>query len=131
MRAPGVREQLRKRLYLAAHQEVVAVIAALPPPVRTHARSLPVLYEMTPTREDEHNGIAADTLGLFSGESMADSHNTTSVGPTAITLYMENLWEYAGHDSATYREEVRRTYLHELGHYLGLDEDGLAERDLD
>jgi predicted Zn-dependent protease with MMP-like domain len=26
---------------------------------------------------------------------------------------------------------VRRTYLHELGHYLGLDEKALADRDLD
>jgi predicted Zn-dependent protease with MMP-like domain len=34
-------------------------------------------------------------------------------------------------DAATFREEVRRTYLHELGHYLGLDEDDLADRDLD
>jgi predicted Zn-dependent protease with MMP-like domain len=31
----------------------------------------------------------------------------------------------------TFQEEVRRTYLHELGHYLGLDEEALAERDLD
>ena len=26
-----------------------------------------------------------------------------------------------------FREEVRKTYLHELGHYLGLDEDDLVD----
>jgi len=30
-----------------------------------------------------------------------------------------------------YREEVRVTYLHELGHYLGWDEDDLTARGLD
>jgi predicted Zn-dependent protease with MMP-like domain len=131
MRAPGIREQLRKRLYIAAHQEVMATITALPGPVRTHARSLPVLYEMTPKPSDTRAGILPDTLGLFTGESLADGHSGMAVGPTSITLYMENIWEYAGHDAAVFREEIRRTYLHELGHYLGLDEDGLAERDLD
>jgi predicted Zn-dependent protease with MMP-like domain len=30
-----------------------------------------------------------------------------------------------------FRDEVRLTYLHELGHYLGWDEDELAARGLD
>jgi len=30
-----------------------------------------------------------------------------------------------------YREEVRITFLHELGHYLGLDEGDLSERGLE
>jgi len=30
-----------------------------------------------------------------------------------------------------FREEVERTYLHELGHYLGWDEDDVAARGLD
>lgn len=131
MRAPGIREQLRKRLYLAAHQEVEATIKALPPPVRHHAAALPVLYEMLPRRSDEQAGIASDTLGLFTGVSLADGHGVTSAYPTVITLFMENIWEYARGDGPTFREEVRRTYLHELGHYLGLDEDALADRDLD
>ena len=28
-------------------------------------------------------------------------------------------------------EQVRRTLLHEIGHYLGMDEDRLADLDLD
>ena len=30
-----------------------------------------------------------------------------------------------------FRDEVHTTYLHELGHYLGLDEDDLTERGLE
>ncbi|HMO50983.1 MAG TPA: metallopeptidase family protein [Kiritimatiellia bacterium] len=131
MRAPGGKEHLRRRLYVAAHQEVKAVIAALPVTLKNHARAVPVIFEMTPRPGDLKDGIAPDTLGLFTGASLADGHDTYSVGPTEIILYMENLWEFARHDASEFREEVRRTYLHELGHYLGLDEDDLLARDLD
>ncbi|MBL9126699.1 MAG: metallopeptidase family protein, partial [Verrucomicrobiales bacterium] len=48
-----------------------------------------------------------------------------------ILLFLENLWEFVEGDSDGYYEEVRTTYLHELGHYLGLDEIDLEERGLD
>jgi len=44
---------------------------------------------------------------------------------------LENILEEAEDAGTTFEEEVRRTYLHELGHYLGLDEAALAARDLD
>lgn len=44
---------------------------------------------------------------------------------------MENLWDFAEGDVETFRDETRLTYLHELGHYLGWDEDELAARGLD
>ena len=131
MRPPGVMEQLRRRLTIAAHQEVREVVRALPAPLRRHADEVPVLYEMRPHPDDVKQGIAPDTLGLFSGRSLADSHDMMDAGPTEILLYLENLWDYADGDAAAFREEVRRTYLHELGHYLGLDEDDLADRGVD
>lgn len=131
MALPGGKEQLRRRLYLAAHQEVAEVVKALPAQLKAHARGLPVIYEMVPHRDDVARGIATDTLGLFSGTSMADGLEATAPAPTEIILYMENIWDYAGRRSADFREEIRRTYLHELGHYLGLDEDDLFFRDLD
>jgi len=127
---PG-REQLRQRLQLAAREEVKRVISALPAPVRKHATSLPVIFEMKPRAPEIKSGIEPDTLGLFSGNALSDSLESTHAGPTEIILFMENIWDYAKRDSHDFREEVRRTYLHELGHYLGLDEMDLAERDLD
>jgi predicted Zn-dependent protease with MMP-like domain len=44
-----------------------------------------------------------------------------------IRLFLDNLWDDCNGDLPTYRDEVRITFLHELGHYLGLDEDQVAE----
>jgi predicted Zn-dependent protease with MMP-like domain len=49
---------------------------------------------------------------------------------SAIILYLGNLSEYCEEEGLDFAEEVRITYLHELGHYLGLDEADLEERGL-
>lgn len=64
-----------------------------------------------------------DLLGLFEGCSLADSEPDLPIHLPRIRLFLDNLWDHAGHDMPTFREEVRLTWLHELGHYLGLDED--------
>jgi predicted Zn-dependent protease with MMP-like domain len=51
--------------------------------------------------------------------------------PPQIILFLDNLWDFADRDEGVFRQEVRTTLLHELGHYLGLDEDDLTERGLD
>ena len=45
-------------------------------------------------------------------------------------LFLENLWWEACEKETDYRREVRTTFLHELGHYLGLEEIDLEERGL-
>jgi predicted Zn-dependent protease with MMP-like domain len=47
-----------------------------------------------------------------------------------ITLFLDNIWDEAQADVQTFRDEVRATVLHELGHFLGLTEDELFDRDL-
>ena len=51
--------------------------------------------------------------------------------PPQIILFLENIWGVAEANEKLFREEVRTTFLHELGHYLGLDEDELTERGLE
>ena len=51
--------------------------------------------------------------------------------PPQIILYLENIWDYSDGNLTSYRREVRQTYLHELGHYFGWDEDELTARGLD
>jgi predicted Zn-dependent protease with MMP-like domain len=51
--------------------------------------------------------------------------------PSQIILFLENIWSLADGREQLYRDEVRITFLHELGHYLGLDENGLIERGLE
>ncbi len=103
----------------------------LPPALRDKARGVPVVYEPRPDPELAREGIESDTLGLFVGETFRDAYAGAHDLPAQVILYLLNIWEYANHDAGFYREEVRRTLLHELGHYLGLDEDELADRDLD
>lgn len=131
MRTPGTRERLRQRLTTAAHREITDLVKALPPQVKKFADELPVHFEMMPRPFELDQGIAPDTLGLFSGDAYADQSSSMTVEPSQITLYLENIWDFAQGDSAEFREEVKKTYLHELGHYLGLDEDDLMLRDLD
>lgn len=119
------------RLAIAADQEIKKVLHALPRPVREQARRLPIVYEPKPSAELVEDGVAPDTMGLFVGEPFPDAYAGAHDLPAQIILFLENIWEYAGHDPAIYREEVRTTLLHELGHYLGLDEDELADRELD
>jgi predicted Zn-dependent protease with MMP-like domain len=119
------------RLQQAAAGEVSDLLRRLPAPVRDQARSIPVTFEPAPSRELVREGLDADTLGLFVGEAFPDSLAGPQNLPAQIILYLDNLWDYAGRDAPAFREEVRRTYLHELGHYLGLDEDDLLKRDLD
>jgi len=119
-----------------AEAEVARVRAELPPEVAELAAALPVVYERRPTRDMLDEGLEPDLLGLFVGPNMQEISADTDAGggdclPSEILLFVENLWDYAEADLDAFLEEVRVTYLHELGHYLGLDEDDLADRDLD
>ena len=124
-------KRLWSNLMRAAIQEVDAVFRALPSPLQERARELPVTYEPKPNRKLINDGLEADTLGLYVGEAYSESALGIEGAPPVIWLFLENIWDYAQHDTAAYREEVRVTYVHELGHYLGLDEDDLEVRDLD
>jgi predicted Zn-dependent protease with MMP-like domain len=118
-----------KKLEALASVEVEATLAALPAPLREQARKLPVLFERQPSRALQSDGIEPDTPGLFTGPEFAYEEHATL--PPQIILFLENIWDAAESDEAFFREEVRTTFLHELGHYLGLDEDELTERGLE
>jgi predicted Zn-dependent protease with MMP-like domain len=98
--------------------------------LRERARHLPVTYEPAPNRALLADGIEPDTLGLFVGEELAESGQTLAPMPAQIILFLDNIWDQAEGAPDIYREEVRTTYLHELGHYLGLDEIDLDDRGL-
>ena len=120
-------EQLKK---LAA-TEVDMTLAELPVRLRDCAARLPVTFERVPHADFVAEGIEADSLGLFTGPAFGEEEHTASPVPPQIILYLENLWDYAEHDEEIYLDEVHTTYLHELGHYLGLDEDDLFDRGLE
>jgi predicted Zn-dependent protease with MMP-like domain len=117
------------RLCEIASAEVEATLEALPKPLRERAQKLPVTFECRPNAGLQADGIEADTLGLFTGPEFADEEHVPL--PPQIILFLENLWDFAEADEKLFREEVRTTFLHELGHYLGLDENELTRRGLE
>jgi predicted Zn-dependent protease with MMP-like domain len=119
------------RLCELALEEVAATLEALPLALREKALHLPVTLEKSPNLGLVEEGIAPDTLGLFVGPDYAEEGFGGSPLPPQIILFLENLWAQAESDEEVYLEEVHTTFLHELGHYLGLDEDDLCERGLE
>ena len=117
-------------LLKTAQAEVEATLSELPVTVRRAAAAVPVIYERRPTPELVEDGLESDLLGLFVGDPMGEEGQGSAL-PAQILLFLENLWEFVEEDPEGYCEEVRTTFLHELGHYLGLDEIDLEERGLD
>jgi predicted Zn-dependent protease with MMP-like domain len=120
-----------QRLKQIALQEVEATLEALPAPLRERAVALPVTFQPRPNLAQCDDGIDPDTLGLFVGSAFESEETATIPLPPQIILFLANLWEMAEGDEAVFREEVCTTYMHELGHYLGLDEEDLFERGLE
>lgn len=104
-----------------AREETASTLAGLPEELRAVASRVPILLEMIPTPGDLELGIDPDLLGLFDPGPQETPH---------IRLWLGNLWEYAEGDPAVFREEVRITLLHEIGHLIGWGEDELEERGL-
>ena len=118
-----------ENLCVLASDEVERMLAALPAPLRDRAKQLPVTLERIPNTGLQADGIEPDTLGLFTGAEFAEEGHVPM--PPQIILFLENLWDLAEGDEKVLREEIQTTFLHELGHYLGLDEDELTERGLE
>jgi len=123
--------ELEKHIRSLARHQVETTLLALPEPLRVRARAIPVTFQLLPNAAQLADGIEPDTLGLFLGSEFAHEETSASPIPAQILLFLENLWDFAEADEETFRDEVHTTLLHELGHYLGLDEDGLIERGLE
>ena len=119
------------RLTAIAHEVAAAARSRLPADVQAAAAAVPVCCEPRPNAAILAEGWEPDILGLFVGHEHLAEMSEHQPLPPQILLFVENLWDYAEGDPAVYRDEVRLTYLHELGHYLGWDEDEVAARGLE
>lgn len=118
-------------LFITAEKIVARTLQELPPEVREACAALPLLLRSVPDAEEIAEGIEPDTMGLFHGACRLDFGQDEPLAAPRITLYLKNIWEEAGADEEVYAEEVRLTLLHELGHYLGWDEEEVAQRGLE
>lgn len=120
-----------QRLVESAVTVVTATQRKLPPELQPLATAIPVHYEKIPAADVLADGFPDDILGLFTGNPHGTELQDTNPAPPQIMLYLENLWDLAEGDEKVFRDETRLTYLHELGHYLGWDEEEVAARGLD
>ena len=119
------------RLAAIAAETVARTQRRLPADIREAARAVAVHCEAEPSADVLAEGFEPDILGLFTGDPHGTELSHSNPLPAQILLYINNLWDYAEGDVGAFKEEVRITYLHELGHYLGWDEDEIAARGLD
>ena len=92
-------------------EHVRAALDMLPPELARGLENVAVVVE-------EQNTEEPDLYGLFDEPPYL---------PARIAIYRRPLVEDFGHDPKRLEEEIRITVLHELAHYLGIDEDRLDE----
>lgn len=124
-------EMNSRKLEKMAGEEMEAVFSAIPAPLRKRAREPAVVLLARPADCRDCAGIEEDTMGLFVGNPFAEGVDPDGSVSPRIYLFLENIWAEADCDPALFRAELRDTLLHELGHYLGLEEENLAERGIE
>ena len=108
---------------------VVQCYEGLPEGLLGYLENLDIVVEEWPSDEvlaDTDVGSADGLLGLYMGVSRLDRGDDLPFLPDKITLFQRPIEEICGSWEEV-AEEVRKTLLHEVGHYLGMDE-GYLER---
>jgi predicted Zn-dependent protease with MMP-like domain len=108
-----------EELFERADKTVQRTITSLPAPIREHAEKIATLLEKWPPDD-------SDMLGQFHG--FEENHISETLGP--LFLYLGPIHQLCAEENTSFEDEVRITYLHELGHFIGLDENDLDERGL-
>jgi len=106
---------------------VEETLDSLPEEFRSRIRNVAVLVEdFPPSQPSPQSGQQERLLlGLFHGvPTTKKSVFDLPTGPDHIVLYQKNI-EAICSSEAEVREQIRRTVIHELGHYFGLDENQL------
>ena len=111
------------KLLRLAETEVQRAMERLPTEVRDVAGECLVTFEDMAEAAADDGSLADDLLGLFEGLSRMDGLPSGPQDMPRIRLFLDNLWDFVEGDERTFRKEVRITYLHELGHYLGWGEE--------
>jgi predicted Zn-dependent protease with MMP-like domain len=112
-----------------ANEELQSLIKVLPTDVQAAALKVPVSMEEIPGGGAFDDELAGDELGLFEGTCVLDEEDPAEL--PRIRLFLANLWDWVEQDEQDFRDEVGTTFLHELGHYLGWDEEDVNQRGLE
>jgi len=105
------------------------VLDSLPEEFRSRIRNVAVLVEDFPRGQlyAPAGQPPKILLGLFHGIPMTKkSVFNLPTGPDYVVLYQKNI-EAVCSTEAEVREQIRRTVIHEFGHYFGMDEEQLKD----
>jgi predicted Zn-dependent protease with MMP-like domain len=112
---------------------VLEALAKLPAELQEHVQNLDVVVKWRPSpaeRREAGSGPDDTLFGLYLGVPLSERGAYYNMAlPDKIVIYQE-AHERLFSSREEMVEEVRKTVLHELGHYLGIDEEGLEELDL-
>jgi len=105
---------------------VEEALDSLPKEFRSRIRNLAVLVEDVPPSPQP--GLPKKLLlGLFHGvPTTKKSIFNWPTGPDYIVLYQKNIEAVCSSESEV-RDQIRRTVMHELGHYFGMTEEQLKD----
>lgn len=128
------------RMELRRFRRLVAqAVERLPKEFREAMSNIEVVVEDWPTDEEldyfeEREGLEEGEgddllLGLYQGIPLGERNPQTYHGvlPDRITLFRGSIGEFCGGDEKAMAEEIRKTLLHEVGHYFGIDEGRLKD----
>jgi predicted Zn-dependent protease with MMP-like domain len=105
-------------------------VASLPPDLLKNVHNVDIVIERRPTARDRKQaklGPGGLLLGLYHGIPLTKRGEYYNlVAPDKISIYQEHI-EAVCRDDDEIREQVRKTVLHELGHYFGIDDDRLHQ----
>lgn len=117
----------------AFEQLVEEGFMALPERFREKVKNVAFLVEDEPSQEVRiREGLqeGETLLGYYSGVPLsARGEQYSFVLPDTITIYQKPIEDEAQGDTEYMRHVVFDTVWHEVGHYLGLDEDGVQEKE--
>jgi predicted Zn-dependent protease with MMP-like domain len=109
-------------------EELVAqAIEELPEVFLERLENIAVLVEEEPPPELQAEHGRRLLLGLYHGMPLPDRSVWSNYPyPDIITIYKRNI-ERVCRGEREIVEQVRKTVMHEIGHYFGMDEDDLRE----
>jgi predicted Zn-dependent protease with MMP-like domain len=112
-------------------QVILEVISELAPDLKAALGTVQILVQESPGSNPLKRGKRKsddDLLGLFDGLSLKDwPAGMERNFPDRIILYKENLKRFYP-KKADLKREIRKTLLHELGHFFGFSEKELRDR---
>jgi predicted Zn-dependent protease with MMP-like domain/Flp pilus assembly protein TadD len=105
----------------------------LPEKIRLYLTNVPVMIDPIPSDDDVRGDppLSPLSLGMFRGLPVGETSilDPWSLMPSSILLFQKNLERYA-RSKEELLEEIETTLLHEVGHFVGWDEEDLFERNL-